>query len=423
MRHGSRFNIGSPFRRASIVIGSVALALALGCQKPTSTNPEESQPTETKTAATVVKPAAPKGDSAREVLRRMIDAYQKASSYSDEAKLRLVAEVGNDKVFNQTIDIAVALVRPNKLHVTAYQVTLACNGKTLRAAIASIPNEVLEKPAPAKIDMRVFRREPQLAMNIADLVGLPPQLLLLLSDDPMTGLLREAEEPELGDTGQIAGRDCYRVKIKGPDGSATLWIDQESLVLRRVVYPPELLRQLLGNNAQADKYSIIADFANAQLNAPVDPKAFEFEIPPKAEIVKFFVPPHTAQLLGKPLPDFVFHDLDGKPITRESLAGKATVLDFWATWCGYCKLSLPELQKVYQSRKNDPGVAFYAVSVDDPEVSNKELTKAFEDLKVDIPILRGDKNEVAADLKVGGYPTTLVVDAKGIVQYYFLGAG
>ncbi len=422
MREHFRLNVSRFARRLGVVAGTLAMIVALGCQKPASTPPDDATPAADATSKVAAeKTAKPAAITARQVLTRMVDAYRNASSYSDDAKLRLVAEAGNARVFDQSVDLAVALVRPNKLRVTAYQVTLACDGHKLLAAIASIPNEVLEKPAPAKIDLRVFRREPQLAMNIADLVGLPPQLLFLLADDPLAALLRNAAEPELGEPGQIEGRDCYRVKIRTPDSAATLWIDQESLVLRRVVYPSELLQQLLGDSA-ADKYSVVAELSGARLNAPVDPKAFAFEIPPKAEIVKFFVPPHIAQLLGKPLPDFTFTALDGKPITRASLAGKATVLDFWATWCGYCKQSLPELQKVYQSRKNDPGVAFYAVSADGPQVRNKQLTKEFADLKVDIPILRGDSTEIASVLKIGGFPTTLLVDAKGIVQYYFLGA-
>ena len=108
------------------------------------------------------------------------------------------------------------------------------------------------------------------------------------------------------------------------------------------------------------------------------------------------------------MPDFTFYDLDGKPVTPESLAGKVAVLDFWATWCPPCRESLPNLEKVYQRYKDNPKVAFYAVSVDDPKADNKMLVKTFEDLKVHVPILR-DTDKTAAALKFSGIPTMFII--------------
>ena len=90
--------------------------------------------------------------------------------------------------------------------------------------------------------------------------------------------------------------------------------------------------------------------------------------------MKFFVPPDR-QLLGKKVPAFKFCDLDGKPVTPESLAGKIVVLDFWATWCEPCQQSLPNLEKVYQQYKDNPKVAFYAVSVDDPRRKTRSSSR------------------------------------------------
>ena len=135
------------------------------------------------------------------------------------------------------------------------------------------------------------------------------------------------------------------------------------------------------------------------------------------QIVGFFVPPEIAylQLLGKKVPDFTFFDLNGKPITPDSLAGKVGVLDFWATWCPPCRESLPNLEKVYQQYKDNPKMAFYAVSVDDPKEDKKTLVKTFEDLKVHVPILR-DTEKTAAAMKFTGIPTMFIIGPDGIVQ-------
>ena len=88
------------------------------------------------------------------------------------------------------------------------------------------------------------------------------------------------------------------------------------------------------------------------------------------------------------MPDFKFSGPDGKAVTPQSLAGKIAVLDFWATYCEPCKQSLPHLDKVYEQYKDNPKMAFYAVSVDQPNVENRELSNCSTDLKVKVPILR-----------------------------------
>ncbi len=252
------------------------------------------------------------------------------------------------------------------------------------------------------------------------IAGPLPQLMLLLSDKPLENLLRDADEPTLVEPGQIDGHDCYRVQIKRPDGTATFWIDQQKHVLRRIGLPVDDLRQAISREQPVENLSLVAEFTGAQLNGKIDSAAFTFEVPQGAEIVKFFLPPHAAQLLNKGVPDFKFVDLEGKPVTPASLAGKVAVLDFWATWCEPCRQSLPNLEKVREKYKDNPKVAFYAVSVDEPDVKNEDLTKTFADLKVNVPILR-DSEQSASLFKFTGIPTMFMIDGKGIVQDYETG--
>ena len=401
-------------RRFAVLVACLGLAIAVGCKRETlpkglkqAANSEEEKQDDSRAT------------SGREALNRLIIAYRKASSYSDAGTVRLLAEAGDQKI-DQTSKFSVALVQPDKLRVLAYQAMLVCDGKKMYAAIESIPNQVLVRQAPLRVNMKMFRSDPNLAMAIADFAGPPPQLMLLFGDEPSKALLRDAEEPVLLEPRQIDGRDCYRVQITRPEGVSVFWIDQETFLLRRIVFPTDELRQSLTQDKPLDKLSLVAEFSNAQFNGKVDPKAFQFQVPEGAEIVKFFLPPHAAQLLSKKVPDFKFYDLDGKPITPESLAGKVSVLDFWATWCGPCKQSLPNLQKVYEQYKGNAKVAFYAISIDAPAVENKALVKTFEDLKVQVPIVR-DTERSAAAFKFTGIPTTFIIGADGVVQDYEAG--
>ena len=147
----------------------------------------------------------------------------------------------------------------------------------------------------------------------------------------------------------------------------------------------------------------MAEFTGAQLNPSVDPQAFKYEVPADAETVSFFMFPHPGQLLAKKVPDFKFVDFGGKPITPQSLAGKIVVIDFWSTSCVYCKLSLPELQKVYEKYKDNDKIVFLAVSVDEPKIEDKIVEEFFKELKLSIPICR-DKDESSVVFKYFGHP-------------------
>ena len=347
----------------------------------------------------------------------MAAAYRKASSYADMGTAHLLAEADGRKIEDESTKFLVAFVRPNKIHLQAYAAELVCDGKKLYAYARNVPDQVLVRPAPPRLTMKNVLPDRVVAVEMnRGFAGGLPQLALLLGDDPLDALLRDFEEPQLSESGEIQGRQCYRVKLKGRDGTATFWIDQETFALRRIVLPTEGLREAIGQERPIDSLSVVADFTNARLDGTVDPKAFEFEVPKGAEVVQFLVPPDVAQLLGKPVPNFKFVDLHGKPVTPASLAGKVAVLDFWATWCGPCRESLPKLQKVHERYKNNPKVAFYAVSVDDPRMENGAIAKTFEELKVNLPIVRETERSLDLFKRQGAVPTTFIVNAKGIVQ-------
>lgn len=61
----------------------------------------------------------------------------------------------------------------------------------------------------------------------------------------------------------------------------------------------------------------------------------------------------SSPLLGKPAPDFTLEDLSGKKVSLANYKGKALLINFWATWCGPCKLETPwlvELRNQYASQ-------------------------------------------------------------------------
>jgi thiol-disulfide isomerase/thioredoxin len=97
-------------------------------------------------------------------------------------------------------------------------------------------------------------------------------------------------------------------------------------------------------------------------------------------------------------PDFSLESLDGKTLRLSDLRGKAVLLNFWATWCGPCKIEMPwfvDLQKQYGSQ----GLQIVGVAMDD--ASKEDIGKFAKDMGVNYPILIG--KESVGD-QYGGVP-------------------
>jgi len=403
---------------------TLALACLIGCNSSQSPAPGDNAEQPAAAGEQAAAAAEKSLTTAEEVLEAMAAAYRGASSYADSGTVSLRIEP-DPRQYSGSADFSVAMVRPNKLRMHVYQAMVVSDGKQFRAALGSLPDQVLGKEAPAELTFNEVYSDPLLTEAMSrGFAGAAPQLLLLLAEDALKVLLREAEETVLAEPATLDDRHYYRVRVKQPNGSVVLWIDQQSHVLRRIVLPTDQFRQMLEQELKTPVQSIsmVADFLGARLDGEVDPKAFEFEAPEGASMVKFFLMPHPAQQLGLPVPDFKFFDLAGNPIGRQSLAGKIAVLDFWATSCQPCRTTLPKLQKVYQRYKDDRRVVFYGVSVDPPQVADEALEKMFADLGVAVPVLRDPQSTAAGAFTIPGLPTTFILGADGRLQGFQVGA-
>jgi thiol-disulfide isomerase/thioredoxin len=116
------------------------------------------------------------------------------------------------------------------------------------------------------------------------------------------------------------------------------------------------------------------------------------------------------QIQGQVAPDFELQSLDGTNMKLSSYRGKAVLLNFWATWCGPCKIEMPwfiELQKQYGPQ----GLQIVGVAMDDS--SNEEISKFVKEMGVDYPILLGKESVGEQYGGVGVLPTTYFIDRDG----------
>lgn len=118
----------------------------------------------------------------------------------------------------------------------------------------------------------------------------------------------------------------------------------------------------------------------------------------------------TAQFRGQPAPDFELQALDGKNVKLSDFHGKAVLLNFWATWCGPCKIEMPwfvELQKEYGPQ----GFQIVGVAMDD--TSTDEIAKFAKEMGVNYPVLLGKESVGQSYGGVGVLPTTFFIDRDG----------
>ena len=118
-----------------------------------------------------------------------------------------------------------------------------------------------------------------------------------------------------------------------------------------------------------------------------------------------------AAAVGKPAPlDFTLKDMDGVDVNLASFKGKIILLNFWATWCGPCKLEIPDLVALQDQYADD--IVVLGFSVDD----TPEQLKAYAaEYKMNYPVLVGNGHENIQDAygPMWGIPVTIVIDREG----------
>ena len=128
--------------------------------------------------------------------------------------------------------------------------------------------------------------------------------------------------------------------------------------------------------------------------------------------------------------NIVLYDQYGKKHSIEEYKGKVVVINFWATWCGYCVEEMPEFEKVYKefgSNKKDVIILGVAgpKSKENPNNVDVEKDKIISFLKkknITYPSLMDETGKSFDEYGVKYFPTTYVINKKGYLEGFVNGA-
>lgn len=124
--------------------------------------------------------------------------------------------------------------------------------------------------------------------------------------------------------------------------------------------------------------------------------------------------------VGQTAPTFVLTTPEGTEINSTDLQGKVVILNFWATWCGPCRIEMPEFEAAYQDQR-EKGLEVFAVEIR-ASGSEKDSAQFLQEVGVTFPNIR-DESAMLEDafIKRPAWPTTIIIDRQGVVHHVQVG--
>jgi thiol-disulfide isomerase/thioredoxin len=128
-------------------------------------------------------------------------------------------------------------------------------------------------------------------------------------------------------------------------------------------------------------------------------------------------PAAAARNAADPYAALVAEDPHGRPIPFTEFAGKVRVIDLWASWCGPCRMTIPELNTLYDQYR-DKGLVVVGLSVDDNPADVLDFQR---NVPMRYPSGMFNRGLAARIGEPSSIPTTLLIDRKGVLRRTFVG--
>ena len=128
-------------------------------------------------------------------------------------------------------------------------------------------------------------------------------------------------------------------------------------------------------------------------------------------------------LVGKDASDFELKDMKGNTVKLSDYKGKKVYLKFWATWCGPCRQSMPELEKLVKDTDRDFEILTIMAPGMQGEKTEEEFVKWFAQQDYQsVPVLYNPDGSAFMNYQVRSIPTEVFIDSQGKIGHVQLGA-
>jgi thiol-disulfide isomerase/thioredoxin len=131
------------------------------------------------------------------------------------------------------------------------------------------------------------------------------------------------------------------------------------------------------------------------------------------------IPENRQMVKNRKAPDFRYVSIDGQVIELSGFVEKKpVVLDFWATWCGPCRMELPKLEEFYKTHSDQ--VEIIAIS-DEGRNASAPIAKLVGDMGLSFPVMHDPSHSISRMYPTQGIPYLVFIDKNGVVVGEALG--
>lgn len=201
---------------------------------------------------------------------------------------------------------------------------------------------------------------------------------------------------------------------EGSDGQKTFWFDPASgLVLKAD------LTSTMDQQGSRVEQTMTFQLNRFQLNQPVAEELFGYTPVAGTRIVSTLdrvLNPDS--MTGETAADVTFTDFEGKSVQLSDFRGKVVFLDFWATWCGPCRMEMPHIQKLYEEMGASGDVVFLGASSEPQATIEGFLAKNPYGFKM----VMVKQEDAQKKYNVTSIPAGFVIDREGVIRAHMIGA-